>query len=120
MKKLILVVLLAGSVIGWHLYIASSMDRNYDLVGNATLIRVNPITDVVMWDLKGELDLLNKENPPVGHMGKVMAVDEIENRFAPAIPSMENRFNLYARQYLDLYALLLPYRLIIDRKRMLS
>jgi hypothetical protein len=64
MKKLVLVMvlLLAGGVIGWHLYVAASMDHEYRLVGNATLVIVNPINDVVTWDLKIELDTLNGEN----------------------------------------------------------
>jgi hypothetical protein len=116
MKKLVLVLmlLLAGAVIGWHLYLAASMDRENRLVGNATLVSVNPINDVVTWHLKDEVDMLNRENPPIGHMGEVMAAGEVEKRFSLEIPSMEYRFNLYARQYLDVYALLLPYRVIID------
>lgn len=114
MKKLALVVLLAGGVIGWHLYVAASMDHEYRLVGNATVVSVNPMNDVVTWDLKIEVDMLNRENPPIGHMGEVTAANEVEKRSTPEIPSMEHRFNLYARQYLDVYALLLPYRVIIE------
>jgi hypothetical protein len=116
MKKLVLVLvlLLAGGVIAWHLYVAASMDHEYRLVGNATLVSVNPVNDVVTWDPKIEVDTLNRENPPIGHMGEVMAADDVEKRFTPEIPPMEYRFNLYARQYLDIYALLLPYRVIID------
>jgi hypothetical protein len=76
----VLVLLLAGGVIGWHLYVAASMDHEYRLAGNATLVSVNPITDVVTWDLKIEVDMLNRENPPISHMGEVMVVDEAEKR----------------------------------------
>jgi hypothetical protein len=115
MKILVLILLLVGSVIGWHLCIAMPKGGEYyRLFGNATETTVNPITDVVTWHLESEVEFQNRENPPIGHMGQMEAVWKVEKQFTPTIPSMEYKFNLHAREYLDVYALLLPYRVVID------
>lgn len=111
----VLILLAVGSVIGWHLCIAMPKGDEYTrLFGNATETTANPITDVVTWHLESEVEFQNRKNPPGGHMAQMEAVWKVEKQFAPDIPSMEYNFNLHAREYLDVYALLLPYRVVID------
>ncbi|MGD0598800.1 MAG: hypothetical protein ABR988_03190 [Terriglobales bacterium] len=113
MKKPGFVLLIVvGLAIVWHIILYLPMDRErcVDEVSSGTCklrltLRVNPLTDVAVITA-----------PPAAAFGITDPAVAAGFQWGFALtgtPTAESQLNLYARQYLDLYAMLLPYRVSI-------
>jgi hypothetical protein len=107
MKNLILTLaLLAAVLFGWHVYVCSLMERNLrNLLGDAP--NINPVTDVATIKTPGP---------------KAFGLTDMANvssfyiaRDNTAKPSAKSAFDLYAREHMDLYAMIFQYQIkIVD------
>ncbi len=100
MKKLVLVAILFAGIILWHIFVSISMENAY--------WSINAVTDVATVKMPGAAS--------VGITDPIEKVGFEGGRSLVAVPIAENKLNLYARQYFDLYAWIVPYRVRIQDK----
>ena len=100
MKKAVILVIVFAVVFLWHAYICQTMENES--------YAINPVTDVVTLKLPGAASYgITDPQEVAGFIG---------GRNLTGIPNAEHKLSLYARQQLDIYAMILPYRVtIIDK-----
>jgi hypothetical protein len=100
MKKLVAIIVLVAVIAGWHVYVWMSMENEY--------YTINPLTDVAILKMPGAASYgITDPQEAAGFNG---------GRDLVGVPAAERKLNLYARRYLDLYAMIVPYRVnIIDK-----
>lgn len=99
-KTKIIIPIIIGLVVAWHVVVCLSMNNEY--------YDVNPLTDVATLKLPGAA--------AYGITDPAEATGFKWGRALTGVPAAEYQLNLYARKYLDLYALIIPYRVsIIDK-----
>jgi hypothetical protein len=94
MRKAIPILIVLVAIAGWHFYVCMSwrMNECYD---------INPLTDVATLKM-----------PVPGAVRLALT----GGRDLVGLPAAGRKLNLCARQYLDLYAMIVPYRVnIIDK-----
>lgn len=97
MKKVVLLVVFFAAVVVWHIFVCNSMDNVY--------WSINPLTDVATLKMPGAASIgITDPAEKAGFEG---------GRALVGVPIAENKLNLYARQYFDLYAWIVPYRVAI-------
>jgi hypothetical protein len=99
-KKTALIVVILAAIFLWHVYVCLSMENES--------YNVSPVTDVVTLKLPGAASYgITDPQEAAGFNG---------GRDLVGVPNAEHKLNLYARQYLDVYAMIVPYRVsIIDK-----
>jgi len=101
MKKFFpFIVIIIALVFVWHLLVSASMsNENWS---------INPLTDVATLKMPG---------PAESGITDPQGIAAFEGaRALVAVPIAENKLGVYAREYVDLYALLIPYRVtVVDR-----
>jgi hypothetical protein len=100
MRKTILIAAVIAAIVGWHVWVWTSMRYGS--------LRINPVSDVATLELPGPaaFGVTDPQEVAAFEGGRALA----------AVPIVENKLNLYARRYFDLYALALPYRVnIVNR-----
>jgi hypothetical protein len=100
MKKIGIAIIISAVVFTWHLVISHSMENEF--------YTINPITDVATLKM-----------PSAASYG-ITDADAVASfnggRDLTGIPGAEHKLNLYARQHLDLFAMIVSYRVIIIDK----
>lgn len=100
MKKAAISGIILAAVFLWHVYVCQTMENEF--------YAINPVSDVVTLKLPGPASLgLTDPDVVAGFYG---------GRDLTGIPSAEHKLNLYARQHLDLYAMIVSYRVTIVDK----
>jgi tRNA_anti-like len=100
MKKIVLLMVFVAVVALWHIFVAVSMDNAY--------WSINPLTDVATVKMPGAASVgITDPMEKAGFEG---------GRSLVAVPIAENKLNLYARQYFDIYVWIVPYRVSVTDK----
>lgn len=100
MKKAAISGIVLTVIFLWHIYVCQTMENES--------YAINPVTDVVTLKLPGAASLgITDPEVVAGFNG---------GRDLTGIPNAEHKLNLFARQHLDLYAMIVSYRVtIIDK-----
>ena len=118
-RALLIIGLIASVIFGWHLYAASDVRRHAEELRSkngaskdAPPVEVNPITDIVTMPIIPEIKSGDGENP-FEAFGKALG-SIVGGALGKALePAFERELNLRARELYDIYAMVIPYRVII-------
>jgi len=121
MKRLLVAtVVLFAIPFSWHLYLIHDVDDRIRELnsdpsrrGTGVDIKVNPITNLITTTITLPPQLANDENP-FSALGVSLAQGMLET-FGPGI--LEREINSIARESYDLYAIILPYRVLVRTVR---
>src|SRR5580692_8321332 len=95
MRKAIPILIVLVAIVGWHFQLCMSMDNE--------CYNINPLTDVATLKMPGAERLAFKG-------GRVVVLPAAERNLPLSKVLVRSCLNRHARQYLDLYAMIVPYR----------
>jgi hypothetical protein len=102
MRKAIPILIVLVAIAGWHFHVCMSME-------NECYNNINPLTDVATLKMPGAERLASTG-------GRVVVLPAAERNLPLSKVLVRICLNRHARQYLDLYAMIVPYRVnIIDK-----
>jgi hypothetical protein len=101
MRKAIPILIVLVAIAGWHFYVCMSMENE--------CYNINPLTDVATLKMLGAERLVPGAERLVFTGGRDLVVLPAAERKLRVI-QVRSCLNHYARQYLDLYAMIVPYR----------
>ena len=119
-RTLLVIGLLASVVFGWHLYAASDVRRHaedlrsrHGAASEENPVQVNPLTNVVTIPIvPGVKGKTNGDNP-FEAFGKALG-QIVGGAIGKALePTFERELNLRARELYDVYAMMIPYRVLV-------
>jgi hypothetical protein len=107
MRKAIPILIVSVAIAGWHFYVCMSMENE--------CYNINPLTDVTTLKMPGAERLV----PGAERLAFTGGRDLYIHDTVVVLPAAERKLrviqvrsclNHYARRYLDLYAMIVPYR----------
>jgi hypothetical protein len=99
-KKAVILVVILAAIVGWHVYVCTSMQNDY--------YEVNWLTDVAT------VKLPSAASSGISDSAGVAAFNWGRN--LTGVAGAEQQLNLYSRRYMDMYAIFVPYRVAIVDK----
>jgi hypothetical protein len=104
MRKAIPILIVLVAIAGWHFYVCMSMENE--------CYNINPLTDVATLKMPGVPGAVRLSLTG----GRVVVLPAAERNLPLSKVLVRICLNRHARQYLDLYAMIVPYRVnIIDK-----
>ena len=123
MRRFIIIgIILIVLIFSWHLYLtndARRIAREASTKSTGTeaeiSLSINPITNVINMTLTMPPSEIDKDNP-WAEVGKQLGTVLVTGLIKTIEPMAERELNTKAREHLDIYALMVPYRLRITLK----